>query len=88
MLYTRLPVHSQAEDCLEPHDCVLGKLVRFDEKDQNFAEALVVAGLVDLDTLAERVTTLPAEPPFIDRISTWIFAMRLRHSQPIDQSPA
>jgi hypothetical protein len=26
--------------CLEPHDCVLAKLVRFDEKDQGFAFAL------------------------------------------------
>jgi hypothetical protein len=60
--------------CLEPHDCVLGKLVSFEEKDQHFAQALVVAGLIDLDILEERVTTLPAEKPFIDRICNWINA--------------
>lgn len=66
--------------CLEPHDCVVSKLVRFEEKDQNFAEALVAAGLIDLDILTERLATLPAGKPFIERIGNWINAMRLRHS--------
>jgi hypothetical protein len=30
--------------CLEPHDCILANLVRFDEKDVRFAYALVRAG--------------------------------------------
>jgi hypothetical protein len=64
--------------CLEPHDCILAKLVRFDEKDQNFAVALVKAGLIDLDILAERVGTLPTHPEVIERIRTWIEAMRRR----------
>jgi hypothetical protein len=54
--------------CLEPHDCILAKLVRFDEKDQDFAAALVGVGLVDLDILADRVRTLPAHPAVIERI--------------------
>ena len=62
--------------CLEPHDCILAKLVRFDEKDLDFAVALVRAGLINLDTLAERAGTLPAHPAVIDRIRTWINAMR------------
>ena len=62
--------------CLEPHDCVLAKLVRFDEKDVNFAVALVRAGLIDLDILADRVGTLPAHPAVIERIRNWIDAMR------------
>ena len=64
--------------CLEPHDCILAKLVRFDEKDLDFAVALVRAGLIDLDTLADRAGTLPAHPAVIDRIRTWINAMRSR----------
>jgi hypothetical protein len=64
--------------CLEPHDCILAKLVRFDEKDQNFAVALVQAGLIDLDTLAERVGTLPTHPASIKRIRDWIGAMKAR----------
>ena len=67
--------------CLEPHDCILAKLVRFDEKDLDFAGALVRAGLVGLDTLAERAETLPAHPAVIDRIQTWINAMRARYQK-------
>lgn len=62
--------------CLEPHDCVLAKLVRFEEKDQNFAVALAREGLIDLDILADRVETLPAHPAVIERIRKWIDTMR------------
>jgi hypothetical protein len=62
--------------CLEPHDCILAKLVRFDDKDVRFAYALVRAGLIDLDTLDSRASTLPAHPAVIDRIRNWIDAMR------------
>jgi hypothetical protein len=64
--------------CVEPHDCVLAKLVRFDEKDLNFAVALVRAGLIDLDILDQRAGTLPTHPAVIERIRTWIAAMRMR----------
>lgn len=67
--------------CLEPHDCIPAKLVRFDEKDVDFAVALVAAGLINLDTLAERAATLPAHPAVIDRIQNWVNAMRSRHQQ-------
>jgi hypothetical protein len=67
--------------CLEPHDCILAKLVSFDEKDQKFAVALVKAGLIDLDTLAERVGTLPTHPANIERIRNWIDAMKARKIQ-------
>lgn len=62
--------------CLEPHDCVSAKLVRFDEKDVNFAVALVRAGLIDLNILADRAGTLPAHPAVINRIQDWVDAMR------------
>jgi hypothetical protein len=62
--------------CLEPHDCILAKLVRFDEKDVNFAVALVRAGQINLDILAERAGTLPAHPAVIERIRIWIDGMR------------
>lgn len=62
--------------CLEPHDCILAKLVRFDDKDVRFAYALVRAGLVDLDILQARAGTLPAHPAVIHRISNWINGMR------------
>jgi hypothetical protein len=66
--------------CLEPHDCVLAKLVRFDEKDLDFAVALVRAGLIDLGILSERVTTIPAHPLVVDRIQTWIAAMMTKRN--------
>ena len=64
--------------CIEPHDCILAKLVRFDEKDVNFSYAMVRAELVDLDILAARVGTLPAHPAVIERIRRWIEGMRDR----------
>ena len=64
--------------CLEPHDCILAKLARFEGKDVNFSYALVKAGLIDLDILAERVGTLPASQAVIERIQTWIKGMRKR----------
>lgn len=64
--------------CLEPHDCILAKLVRFDEKDVNFAFALVRAGLIDLNILAGRAGTIPAHPAIIDRIRNWVDAMHAR----------
>lgn len=64
--------------CLEPHDCILAKLVRFDEKDIRFAYALVRAGLIDLDILQDRAGTLPAHPAVIDRIRNWINGMKDR----------
>src|SRR6266851_1818919 len=67
--------------CLEPHDCILAKLVRFDEKDQDLAVALVRKGLIDLDILADRVGTLPVQPAVIDRIRNWIAAMRPRQDR-------
>lgn len=62
--------------CLEPHDCVVAKLVRFDEKDQNFAVALVNAGLINLDILDERARSISAHPLIVERILNWINAMR------------
>lgn len=67
--------------CLEPHDCILAKLVRFEQKDVNFAVALVKAGLIDLDILAERVGTLPTHPANIQRTRNWIGAMKARKAQ-------
>jgi hypothetical protein len=64
--------------CLEPHDCVLAKLVRFEEKDYKFAGALVREGLVNLDILAERAASIPAHPAVIERINHWIAAMKAR----------
>lgn len=60
--------------CLDPHDCVLSKLVAGREKDLAFASALIRAGMIDPTTLADRGGTLPAPPLVIERIRAWIAA--------------
>lgn len=61
--------------CLERHDLCAAKLCPFREKDRNFVGALLDAGLVDSDVLAERLNQLPAE--FAEdaaRASSWLAA--------------
>lgn len=62
--------------CLEPHDCVVSKLAACREKDFAFAAALVLAGLINLDTLGDRVDALDVDARVLDRIRTWIRAQR------------
>lgn len=52
--------------CLDPHDLVVSKLVAGREKDYEFAQALVAAGLIEVGILRERATTLPG-PPAVGR---------------------
>jgi hypothetical protein len=62
--------------CLDPHDCVISKLVANREKDLAFANALVREGLIDLDILADRLNTIAAHPMVIQLIRDWIAARR------------
>jgi hypothetical protein len=45
---------------LEPHDCVVSKLVAYREKDLAFAAAMLDSGLIDPRILAGRIDLLPA----------------------------
>jgi hypothetical protein len=47
--------------CLEPHDLVLSKCVAGRERDWEFAEAMLRAGLVQRDELLTRVRDLPVD---------------------------
>jgi hypothetical protein len=61
--------------CLEPHDCVIAKLLAGRDKDLAFATALVRAGLVDPGLLAERLDTVDpdrAHPVAVDRARAWL----------------
>jgi hypothetical protein len=62
--------------CLEPHDCVIAKLLAGREKDLAFAGALVRAGLIDPDVLAARIETVQAHPVALDRARSWIRGCR------------
>jgi hypothetical protein len=62
--------------CLDPHDCVVSKLVAGREKDLSFAAALVREGLIDLDILADRIGTVAAHPLVIEKVRGWIASHR------------
>lgn len=48
--------------CLEAHDLVLSKCVAGRERDWEFAQAAITAGLVDTEELHRRSATLPRPP--------------------------
>jgi hypothetical protein len=59
---------------LEAHDCVVSKLVAFRQKDREFAEALLLAGIVDRETLLGRVDQLPPSVSLMrrDALIAWL----------------
>jgi hypothetical protein len=59
---------------LDPHDCVVSKLVAGREKDYLFAAALIAHQLVNPGLLTERVRTVQAAPAVIQRVLHWIKA--------------
>ena len=58
--------------CLEPHDCVLAKMVAGRQKDYDFATALLKAALLDPKTLAERIELLDISEDEKERIRGWL----------------
>jgi hypothetical protein len=59
---------------LEPHDCVVAKLVAGREKDLDFATALIREGKVHVDLLIERARTLDVDHRILNRILAWLAA--------------
>ncbi|GAB4061548.1 DUF6036 family nucleotidyltransferase [Catellatospora paridis] len=57
---------------LDPHDCVVSKLVAGREKDHVFAAALLEHGLIDAAVLAERVETVDVSDAHRQRLRQWI----------------
>ena len=60
--------------CLEPHDLVVSKLVVSREKDQEFAAALISAGLVHTQILYERINLLPISDSHRELLHDWVAA--------------
>lgn len=61
--------------CIDKEDLCVAKLCAFREKDQNFVAALLAAGLVDSDVIAERLPTVPDRyRPAVQRALSWIAA--------------
>lgn len=61
---------------LEPHDCVVSKLVAYREKDFAFAAAMLQSGLIDTRILDTRIDQLPAtlDPRVPPRLHSWLNA--------------
>ncbi len=57
---------------LEPHDCVVSKLIAGREKDYAFAAALIGAKLVDPVVIAARVETVDVSDAIRQRLRDWI----------------
>lgn len=57
---------------LEPHDCVVSKLVAGREKDHTFAHALIRAELIKPTVVAERIEMVDIEPGVLQRLRIWI----------------
>jgi hypothetical protein len=57
---------------LDPHDCVVSKLVAGREKDYQFAFALIDAGLIDPEVLAERAESVDVADAVRERVRDWI----------------
>jgi hypothetical protein len=58
--------------CLEPHDCVLAKMVAGRQKDYDFATALLKAALLDPKTLEKRIELLDIPEGEKERIRGWL----------------
>jgi hypothetical protein len=65
--------------CLEAHDLVLAKCVASRERDWEYAETAVSAGLVDLAELRRRAPSLPLAPVQLDHALRMLSAMTERH---------
>ena len=58
--------------CLEPHDLVLAKLAAGRERDWDFAELAIRAGLVSVEILLQRLEDLPVSAKQLARIAKWL----------------
>jgi hypothetical protein len=57
---------------VDPHDCVVSKLVAGREKDHAFAGALIENRLIDPAIVAARIDILEVDPRVMERLRRWI----------------
>ncbi len=69
--------------CLDPHDCVVSKLVAGRPKDLRFAEALIRERLSDPAVLLVRLTLVDELHPAVrHRIERWLAHHQIEHHKP------
>jgi hypothetical protein len=85
VMWSNSSTGSAAAAFLDPHDCVVSKLVAFRDKDRAFAAALLRAGLVNAATLRERIGALPddVDARVAQAILAWL-AANDRAASPLD----
>ena len=76
--YTSPGANGATGHCLDAHDLVVSKLVAYREKDFEFADALLIAGLVEPDLLIERAQLLPV-PAKQQSVVTWLLAWKRKY---------
>lgn len=65
--------------CLDPHDCVVAKLIAGRPKDGAFARALIRSGIVSNAVLTERVSRLTGVVPVVlDRVRRFLAGYSIR----------
>jgi hypothetical protein len=58
--------------CIEAHDLAASKLVAYREKDRVFVATLLNEGLIDWQTLLQRINSLPANDHIRERLVKWL----------------
>ena len=60
--------------CVEGHDLAASKLVAFREKDRAFVRTLLAEGMVDPETLLQRIHSLPVDADQREQLERWVRA--------------
>lgn len=68
-------------ECLEPHDLVLSKCVAGRERDWEFAESALRAGIVEIETLRSRADSLPIDKARAEAVRLMLDGLEVRARQ-------
>ncbi|MCG8469550.1 MAG: hypothetical protein MJB57_15315 [Gemmatimonadetes bacterium] len=58
--------------CIEAHDLAVSKLVAFREKDRAYVRTLLAEGLLDVDTLSDRLRHTALDDDTRSRLTAWV----------------
>jgi hypothetical protein len=57
--------------CVEAHDLAASKLVAYREKDRDFVRILLIEGMINIETLIERIRSLRIDENLHERLVQW-----------------